>query len=146
MVKHLLFTLIASLLLLSDLFAQQLLGLANSNYSGIHGIYTNPSSIGDSRFRFSFNLFSFDGNASNNYVRYNGPTSIFKAFRNNTPISEDHLEVVSHSRPKLFTSSLDFRGPSVMFTLGSKNSLGLSTRVRGAFQLNNISDNLAELI
>jgi hypothetical protein len=146
MVKRLLFAFFFLLLFFPELYGQQLLGLSNSNYSGIHGIYSNPAAIADSRFRFSLNVFSVDGNASNNYVRYNGPTSLFKALRRDAEIQQEHFEAVSNAGPKLFTSSLDFRGPSVMFTLGSKNSIALSTRVRGAFQLNNISGNIAELI
>jgi hypothetical protein len=146
MIKHLLFAFLFFMLFIPNLFGQQLLGLSNSNYGGIHGIYSNPAAIADSRFRFSLNLFSLDGNASNNYVRYNGPTSLFKALRNGEEFNEDYLEVAPHNRPKLFTSSLDFRGPSVMFTLGSRNSVGLSTRIRGAFQMNHITGNLAELI
>lgn len=146
MVKRLLLAFFFLVLLFPELYGQQLLGLSTSNYSGAHGIYSNPASIADSRFRFSLNVFSVDANASNNYVRYNGPTSLFKALRSDSQITEEHFETVSGTGPKLLTTSLDFRGPSVMFTLGSKNSLALSSRVRGAFQLNNISGNIAELI
>jgi hypothetical protein len=134
------------LLLFPNVYGQQLLGLSNSNYSGIHGIYSNPAAIADSRFRFSFNLFSVDGNASNNYVRYKGPSSIFKALRNDEAFTEDYLEAVPTAKQKLFTSSVDFRGPAVMFTLGSRNSVAISSRVRGAFQMNNVSGNIADLI
>lgn len=60
--------------------------------------------------------------------------------------TEDNLEAVPGNNPKLFSTTLDFRGPSVMFTMGSKNSIALSSRVRGALQVSNISGNLAELL
>lgn len=146
MFKPLLITLSISLYFVSDLCGQQLLGLANSNYSGVHGIYSNPASIADSRFRFSLNALSFDGNASNNYVRYNGPKSLFQMIKDDEAFTEENLEAVPGNKPKLFNTSLDFRGPAVMFTMGPKNSIALSSRVRGALQINNISGNLAELI
>jgi hypothetical protein len=143
MKKSLLFGTFIFVALSGKLQAQQMLGIANSNFAGIHGLYTNPSNIVDSRLGFHLNLMSFDLNISNNYLRYNNSTSILNLVKNEGSIEEEHLEEVLNGKPKLITTSVDFRGPSFMLTLSPKHSLAVTTRVRGAVQGNNISEQIA---
>ncbi len=126
--------------------AQHMLGISPSNYAGIHGLNVNPASIADSRLGFSLLLSSVDVNVSNNYVRYNGPSSLIKLLKNGNEFESDYLEVIDNNNLKFFTSSIDYRGPSFMLTLSPKHSIALTTRVRGALQADNISENIAELI
>lgn len=123
-----------------------MLGISSSNYAGIQGLNVNPASIADSRLGFSFLLSSVDANVSNNYVRYNGPDRLYKLIKNGEPIESSYFEVLDNNQLKFFTSSVDYRGPSFMLTLSPRHSIALTTRVRGAFQGNNISESIAELI
>ncbi|GEO06600.1 hypothetical protein AAE02nite_42640 [Adhaeribacter aerolatus] len=146
MKKNLLLTTFVAMAVCGQLKAQQLLGVANSNFAGINGLPMNPASIVDSRLGFQLNLVAFDVNLSNNYMRYNAPNSIIKMLRNDGEFDDTYLEENFNGKPKMFTTSMDFRGPSFMVTLSPKHSLAFTTPVRGAFQGNNISENLAKLI
>ena len=144
--KNLLLTTLAVLTVCSRLSAQQLLGIANSNFAGTNGLFINPSFVSDSRHGFTLNLITADVHASNTYMRYNGSTSIYKMLKNDSEIEESYLEEKFNGKSKLFTSSVDFRGPAFMLTMSPKHSFGITTRVKGALQGNNISENVAKLI
>jgi outer membrane protein OmpA-like peptidoglycan-associated protein len=50
--------------------AQDFLGYANSNYAGVNGMFLNPASIADSRYRVDVILGGFNFNAQNNYIGF----------------------------------------------------------------------------
>lgn len=63
------FTLIAGLSIsATTVSAQDLLGFANTNYSGVYGIDFNPSSIADNRMKLDINLFAADFSVYNNFI------------------------------------------------------------------------------
>lgn len=126
--------------------AQHMLGLAYSNYAGIHGLYLNPSTLADHRLAFSLHLSSAEVNFSNSLLWYDGDVSLFKLIRGEQELEEDYFREVPHLRSKMFTASVDYRGPSVMLRLGAKSGLGLTTRVRGALHGNHIADSLARFL
>lgn len=49
-------------------YNQEMLGIANSNYSGIYGISINPANMVGSRLYMDYNLLSFQSSAINNYI------------------------------------------------------------------------------
>lgn len=141
--------LLAALLLtscFSAVKAQKLLGISNGNFAGTNALYMNPAFIVDSRLGFNLNLGTLDIYASNNYLRYNSPNSIFKTLKNEEEFTADYLEEKLNGKPKLITTSLDLRGPSIMFTMSPRHSFAITTRVKGAVQMNNVSESSARLI
>ena len=60
--------------LFTNIFAQQFLGLRQSNYSGMLGSDLNPASIADSRYKVNVVLFSAFGSAYNNHLYFNTKT------------------------------------------------------------------------
>jgi hypothetical protein len=157
-VQCLLFTAVASLLLPQPTRAQQpLLGISNSNYAGIHGLFLNPSSIADSRYKFYFNLITVGASATNTYAGYNAPFSPWQLITGKVPSqyknangSVDfkgiYLQESLDGKPKQGSLGFDFRGPSFMVRLNSKSSLGLTTRARQFTQVNNVSESFARLL
>lgn len=126
--------------------AQHMLGIQSGNYAGLNSLSRNPAAIADSRMGFSFHLSSIDLSITNNYARYNSKTSLYKLLLKGEDMHEDDIERVSNGKPKFLTASSDYRGPSFMLALSPKHSIGISTRVRGSFQLSNVSEPLAHLI
>ena len=55
----------------TSIFAQQFLGLRQSNYSGIMGSDLNPASIADSRFKFDLLLLGGYVGGFNNHMQFN---------------------------------------------------------------------------
>jgi hypothetical protein len=124
--------------------AQQL-GLANSNYSGIHSLYTNPSGIADSRHGFYFSLVSFDAGITNNYLRYEAPVSLYKLYRDGLKLRNEYIKENLNGRQKLVMAGVNLTGPSFMLRLSPKHSIAVTSRVRGGLQISNLSEEVARI-
>jgi outer membrane protein OmpA-like peptidoglycan-associated protein len=99
-------------------------GFRSGNFTGVNGVFFNPASIVDSRYRWDFNLFSFNAGVGNNNAAYK--LSSFK------DISGDDLKnkLLSGSGRVNASGNIDILGPSVMFNASPKNSFALTTRLR----------------
>lgn len=120
--------------------AQSYIGHSVDNYSGIHGIILNPSAVVDSRMRTDINIFSLSLFAGSDYYAID---------LSNLTNSDDGFEIGENSEkfPKennQFFLNIDILGPSFMFNLSPKHSLGFTSRVRTFFNLNNINGELYE--
>jgi hypothetical protein len=54
----------------ANAMGQNMAGFNTCNYTGVTGVFFNPSSIADSRYRFDINLFSLDASAGSNKVAF----------------------------------------------------------------------------
>ncbi|MDO6391893.1 DUF5723 family protein [Pontibacter sp. BT731] len=124
--------------------AQQL-GIANSNYAGTNSLYTNPSAIADSRYKFYLSLFSAEFGATNNYLRYDAPMSLLKLARQGKEFKSEYIQENLNGKQKLVMAGADFRGPALMLQLSPLHSIAVTTRVRAAAQANNLSEEVARL-
>jgi len=129
-----------ALLLSSFSFAQSYVGYAVDNYSGIHGVIDNPSNIVDSRFKTDINLISGSVFVGSDYYGID--------FSN---IFDEDLDIDDNtnlfpSEKNNFFSNAEFVGPSFMFNIDDKNSVGIITRVRAFANVNNINGGLYETL
>lgn len=133
------------LLLISGLslttYSQSYLGFNTDNYSGLHGVLSNPGNIADSRIKADINLFSLDVLGANDYVSLSlnninqyVEDSDFVGL-NTTPSDQNNVAV-----------NASVLGPSFMFNLNEKHSVGLITRVRMFNTYNNVNGQLIESI
>ncbi|MBM1105435.1 hypothetical protein JQC67_04695 [Aurantibacter crassamenti] len=134
-------TLVASLFH-SGLKAQSYIGSAMDNYGGVHSLLINPANVFDSPFRTDINLVSASSYLGSDYVGLSisdmissGGEFDFDEDASRYPLENNH-----------FFANVDVLGPSFMFNIGEKQSIGVTTRVRGLFNLNNIDGNLYESI
>ncbi|HEY1112751.1 MAG TPA: DUF5723 family protein [Chitinophagaceae bacterium] len=106
--------------------AQDFAGYRAGNYTGVNGVFFNPASIADSRYRWDFNLFSVSTSVGNNQASFN-LNNVTRSF------NVDSLEEAVMGRnagPSTGLVSVDLHGPALMFNAGSKASLALTTRAR----------------
>jgi hypothetical protein len=138
-------------------FAQQWLGISGSNYAGTNSVYNNPANLADSRYKLYVNLVGNDLFFANNYVGWNAPYSLIQLLTNSAAqeyrnskgvivFRNAYYDINKGGEP--FNANLinDLRGPSAMFTINDKHSVGLLTRIRTITNLNNFSEPLAEVI
>ncbi|UJH92065.1 DUF5723 family protein [Antarcticibacterium sp. 1MA-6-2] len=123
-----------------SLFSQRYIGYTADNYSGVHGVIYNPSSVVDSRLRSDINIFSVSSFAGSDYFAID-LNSILKA-EDGFNIDDDVVK--SPLNDNKFFVNLDVLGPSAMFNLNARSSLAITTRVRTFFNLNNINGTLYE--
>ncbi len=107
--------------------AQRYYGIANSNYSGINGLYINPANIADNRLKLDIQLFSNNASVNQNYGYIKSFGSLIDSLNNNKDVA-----FIKSGR----TSDIGFNGlgearlPSFMFQINKKSAIGLVTRGR----------------
>lgn len=137
------FTSVGAMLLISfGASAQSYIGYTVDNYSGVHGILLNPASVVDSHFKTDINIISFSAFAGSDYFGID----MKNAFESTEGFSFDEQLQKFPKDDNQFFLNLDVLGPSFMFNLNPKSSLGITTRVRAFMNLNNINGKLYENI
>ena len=121
--------------------SQSYVGQQTDNYSGIHGVIYNPSSIVGSNFKTDINIVSLSGFVGSDYFGINFSDLLNG---NSFDVSDDTERFLSDSNN--FFLNVDVLGPSFMFNLNKKSSIGVLTRGRAFFNLNNINGELFETI
>jgi len=123
--------LLAALTFSSNLFAQEMLGIANSNYAGVSGMHLNPSTIVDSRLKLDINLITYGISFDNDYLYIPKRDLKFLGFRN----IGDQVEVKNYleydtTTNKNITFATSAKGPSVAFAV-EDHYFALHTAIRG---------------
>lgn len=138
--------------------SQQWLGVNGSNYAGTNAIFNNPANVVDSRYGVFVNLIGADAFMSNNYLQWNGPYNYLALVTNvasdkfRNPVNDkliykdEYLEVNTNENLKHLYTQVETRGPSVLVTLGNKEAIAISTRVRTGVSLTGITPVLAQMI
>ncbi len=119
---------------------QSYLGYLGDNYSGINSVILNPANIADSRFKADINLIGVSALLGNDY--YKGGLSDINS-------NADDFDDESRRSPKdsnNFFGNVDVLGPSFMFNIVPKHSIGITTRVRTSININDINGNLYDNI
>ena len=122
--------------------AQSYVGYAMDNYAGVHSIIYNPANVFDSPYSSDINIVSASSFLGSDYVGLSfsdiistGGDFDFDQDAERYPLENNH-----------FFANIDVLGPSFMLNIDNKQSLALTTRVRGLFNLNNIDGNLYERV
>lgn len=131
--------LLITVLISSNLFSQSYVGHTIDNFSGVHGLLSNPANVVDSRMRTDVNIISASAFSGSDYFGL----SLKDVF--DESIEFDDVERFPKDKNNFFNSA-DVMGPSFMFNLNANNSVGLITRARVFNNLNNINGNLFESI
>ena len=117
-----------------NLNAQSYLGYLTDNYTGVHGIISNPANIVDSRFKTDINLVSASVGVTNDFYGL----KILNAI-NNANFDFDKDAKKSFSENNNAQSNVDVLGPSFMFNLAPKHSIALSSRGRYIANVSNVN-------
>ncbi|WP_296385491.1 DUF5723 family protein [Winogradskyella sp.] len=123
-------------------YGQSYVGHAIDNYSGVQGVAYNPSSIVGSNLKTDINLFSASFFGGSDYFGIN--VSDIISSDGGFDFDEDTEKFPSDENN--FFLNADVLGPSFMFNLNKKSSIGLISRVRASFNINNINGELYESV
>lgn len=132
---------LAALLSSNVAFAQTFVGATVDNHAGVHSLLLNPALGVDSKMRLDVNLFSTSAFIGNDYLSVN--LSDLDGFQNGFEINSDDDKNSKNNNN--FFGNIDFLGPSVLFNIDKRNSIAITSRVRGFFDLKNIGGDLYEL-
>ncbi|SNZ01191.1 Thrombospondin type 3 repeat-containing protein [Flagellimonas pacifica] len=118
--------------------SQSYTGYLADNYSGVHGVLSNPASIADSRLKLDINLIGTSLFFGNDYIGIN----LSDAFKDFDETFDNAKKEPSDSN--FLSSNIDVLGPSVMFGLNDKSSIAIFTRARMFFNINDVNGNTLE--
>ena len=108
----------------------------SDNYSGVHGVISNPANITDSRFKTDINLAGFSAFGGNDYYGVN----VFDALKDDYDFDLESKK--SPSEKNSGAVNIDVLGPAFMFNLSRKSSIAIFTRGRffvNAYDINGVS-------
>lgn len=118
--------------------AQSYIGFLTDNYSGVHGIISNPSNIADSRLKVDINLIGASAFFGNDYIGFN----LNNAFSDFNKAFDEAAKFPSANNSLAW--NIDVLGPAAMFNLNMKSSLAFFTRGRTFFNVNDVDGAILE--
>lgn len=145
--------LIAIILLLQGhlLSGQDMLGMVNSNYSGVYGVGLNPSNMVANRLYMDINLIGVQGFVENNYI-YIQRDEFFTLVRDRkAPLyytSEDearNFNIYRNNSTKHGFQNVTIQGPSAMVVDG-RHAYGVSTAFRSVASFSDLPPEIAIFI
>lgn len=116
--------------------AQYYSGYFYDNYSGVHGVLKNPSTIVDSRFRTDINIFSISTSLGNDLYGVN----VFDLYSDSYNFEDDATISATENNNAIF--NMDIMLPSVMFNIAPKHSMAVFIRSRTMANLVEVNGNL----
>ncbi len=142
--KKTIYPLILCVGLLSAARAQNFTGYQYNNYQTVGGAIFNPANIANSRYKFDINLFSVNAAGGTNAYSVKR-SSLFKMNFNDWEEGKDFTKVNSGGKKNAFTN-FDLIGPSLMWSIDQKNSVAVTTRVRGLASERNLDNSVFQLM
>jgi outer membrane protein OmpA-like peptidoglycan-associated protein len=118
-----------------SLKAQTYLGYLTDNYSGVHGVISNPANIVDSRFKSEINLIGASAFISNDY---------YKVALNDLTKSGYDFDIHGIKSPTAnnnILGNIDVLGPSFMFNINTNTAIALFSRGRVFYNISEINGN-----
>lgn len=129
-------------------YAQQIPGLAASNYGGLYRVTENPSAIGGSKFKWQVNIGTIGSSINHRYFVFLGKNSLFY------PLLAAHSKDELYGRSRTMGSLTDkdpiyltseIRWPSAMFSIGKYQGVAIQFRTRGFVTGNNVPGDIRNL-
>lgn len=119
---------------------QQMPGLSNSNYSGIHGVLVNPSQAADTRYNFYLTVGGVNYTVNSSYMKKIGTGPIAYPFLAAPAegLYSRSLKSGAISPTEQLNISSEVLGPSVVIKLGQNTGFAVFTRYRGFINGKNI--------
>ncbi len=118
--------------------AQSYMGFLTDNYSGVHGVISNPANIVDSRFKTDINLVGVSAFAGNDYYGVSFGDILDDDFE-----FEDEAKRFPKDQNNLI-GNVDVLGPAFMFNINEKNSIAVFTRARAFYNVNGVNGETLE--
>lgn len=124
--------------------AQEMWGVANSNYSGVLGHGLNPASIVGNPFKWELNMISLDASAMNNYVYLQKHSQAFRNMKGEG-IGADRIKTNTSKSDKNANLNLNVMAPSFMSS-HQMWGLGFHAATRMALSVHGIPYHIANFM
>ncbi len=134
-----------ALLCATNIYAQNYLGLRQSNYSGILGADLNPSTIVDNRYQFHMTVVGANVDFYNTYFSSDvGMLGSMNAFSDSTFFDNHISQNTSQDIHSVYLNN-EINGPSFLVSLSDVSALGFTYKLRTYFNLDGVGTPIAQL-
>jgi len=131
--------------------AQTFLGLQNSNFAGVHSVYSNPALLTSMAYKRHANLSSFGLDVNNNLVTLTAPFTPWQAITGNVPAAylnnqgrvawkNSYLQSFPVGSTGWAQMGTEWRGPAYAKRIGQKMVWATHIRTRANVSMRNVSD------
>lgn len=121
-------------------FSQTFPGYRSGNYTGVNGVFHNPASIANNKYRWDVNLVGINANVGNSQASF--------SLSNLNDVFDSEVDSLFFGNSNKASNGIihtEVLGPSAMLNMG-KHSFALSTRMRIFGNLHDIDGNLIQSI
>ncbi len=130
-------------------FAQDMLGIRNSNYAGIQGLGMNPASIHTSRIDIDINLIGIGATIENDFIYIPQDELKFFGIKNimNKMDNKEYLDEFQFQNAEgLYNaySAVAVYGPGAMFNIKNKHTFAITTQFRHHVSANDVDGHIAK--
>ncbi|ASZ13556.1 hypothetical protein KTO58_06380 [Chitinophaga pendula] len=133
--------LMTALSLANTAHGQTFPGYNTSNYSGIHGIISNPAMGAGSRYKWDVNIAGLDVKGGNTYLSF--PKSILFHMPDTLRRNKDYFLDTTARRKQVAWASADLVMPSVLYAIDRRQSVAFIWRIRAMGNGGNINTGIA---
>jgi outer membrane protein OmpA-like peptidoglycan-associated protein len=142
MTRKLLLAFLTLMICFKSTYSQRYLGVATSNWGGTNALYLNPALMGNSRVKWSIDLFSLNMGVDNNFASLKTDNFFSKLTNADKFKVADFLNYNSADKVNLTIPGGEVRGPGFYISINDKHSLSLTTRARVFNQFRGFSSTL----
>lgn len=146
-----LFLVAASLFTINGAGSQTLNGLQNSNFGGVHCVYSNPALLTSMAYKRHANVSTFSAEVNTNLVSLTAPFTLWQALNANVPATylndkgkvawkNEYLQSYPVGQEGWAFMGLEWRGPSYAKRVGQRAVWSTHTRTRSNVVVKNVSD------
>lgn len=129
----------------TEVSAQTFLAFKPDNFGGATSMAYNPAMIADSRLKFDMEFLGVGASLQNNWFQLKSD-GLFKISEiMDSAYRANYLSFIDNDKPKDFLLDADVRLLNFMVTLDRKSALGFSIKVREMMNVNNFSDEAADI-
>ena len=147
--KHLyiyLLLIITILINTKPIYSQNYLSFSTDNYAGATGMFYQPASIADSRYKFDMEFIGASTRIENNWWGIDRSVIFNPNAFNDKDFVKNYVQIVDNNDNKYMFQSVEVRLLSFMVNLNKKSAIGFSVRARQTINLDNIDPDAADLM
>ena len=131
--------------------SQTLNGLQNSNFAGVHSVYSNPALLTSMAYKRHANVSTFSAEVNTNLVSLTAPFTLWQAMNANVPAEylndkgkvawkSEFLQAYPVGMEGWAFMGLEWRGPSYAKRVGQRAVWATHSRSRSNISVKNVSD------
>ena len=131
-----------SLMLATQTYGQRMFGTATGNWAGTQSLYLNPAGMADSRQKFVFEVLGVNSYVENDIGTLNNKVLFSQLNSKELLKVNDVFKFDNRQTVNIMLPYAEVRGPGFMWSLDHKNSVAITTRLRGANQFSGVNEQI----